>query len=204
MLSLVQIPNAERMLGEYPHRLSGGMRQRVMIAMALACQPKILIADEPTTALDVTVQAQILTLMKALQEKTGAAILFITHDLGVVNEIADDVAVTYCGQIVERAKRSSLFGESKFSHPYTEGLIRSAPSKAKRGLLDYIEGSVPSPFELPKGCKFAPRCPYRTEKCINEEPVLKSVYKGRDIRCFYPDKKEREERNGNAAVNRQS
>lgn len=192
MLEIVGIPSPERIFKDYPHRLSGGMRQRVMIAMALACKPRLLIADEPTTALDVTVQAQILSLMKELQSQTGTAILFITHDLGVVNEIADGVAVTYCGQIVDRARRASLFGKGKYSHPYTEGLLRSIPTETLvGGELPYIDGSVPSPFELPKGCKFSPRCPYCTERCVREEPPLFEFRGGRDIRCFYADKEER-------------
>ncbi|MBQ3221115.1 MAG: ABC transporter ATP-binding protein [Clostridia bacterium] len=194
MLEAVRIPAPKRVLKEYPHQLSGGMRQRIMIAMALACQPKILIADEPTTALDVTIQAQILELMRDLQKERGTAILFITHDLGVVNETADEVAVTYCGQIVERAKRSALFG-GRYSHPYTEGLLSSIPSlHKKKERLDCIAGSVPSPWELPKGCKFAPRCPYATQKCIVKEPALESVgnsASGHAVRCFYPEKEER-------------
>ena len=193
MLEEVRIPSPQRVLKEYPHQLSGGMRQRVMIAMALACRPKILIADEPTTALDVTIQAQILSLMKELQKEQGTAILFITHDLGVVNETADEVAVTYCGQIVERAKTATLF-KGRYSHPYTEGLLSSIPSlHKKRTRLEGIAGNVPSPWELPKGCKFAPRCPYATRKCIEEEPELVAV--GRTgtqaVRCFYPEKEER-------------
>ncbi|MBQ7923764.1 MAG: ABC transporter ATP-binding protein [Clostridia bacterium] len=192
MLEAVRIPNPKRVLKSYAHQLSGGMRQRVMIAMALACQPKLLIADEPTTALDVTIQAQILELMRDLQKESGAAILFITHDLGVVNEMADEVAVMYCGEIVEQAEKKRIFS-GKYSHPYTEGLLLSLPSTHKKGeRLEQIPGSVPAPQELPKGCKFAPRCPYRTEKCIAEEPPLFSV-KGtsQKIRCFYPDKEER-------------
>ena len=135
MLEAVQIPSPKRVLKQYAHQLSGGMRQRVMIAMALACRPKLLIADEPTTALDVTIQAQILRLMRQLQGERGTAILFITHDLGVVNEMADEVAVMYCGQIVERAKRSAIFGKSAFSHPYTEGLILSTPGRKTLGNL---------------------------------------------------------------------
>ncbi len=192
MLNAVRMPNPERVLSQYAHQLSGGQRQRVMIAMALACKPKVLIADEPTTALDVTIQAQILKLMKDLQRETGTAILFITHDLGVVNEVADEVAVTYCGQIVENAPKKLLF-QSNFSHPYTQGLLASIPSREKRGeRLEQIAGSVPSPFALPKGCKFAPRCKYRTQKCVDEEPPLFEVETGQKIRCFYPNKEERE------------
>lgn len=192
MLEEVRIPNPERVLKSYAHQLSGGMRQRVMIAMALACRPKILIADEPTTALDVTIQAQILRLMRELQKERGTAILFITHDLGVVNEMADDVAVMYCGQVVERVPAPVIFGNCAFSHPYTEGLLRSVPSAQTAGKrLESIPGSVPHPLHLPKGCKFAPRCKYCTEKCIAEEPDLIAVSKEHAIRCFYAKKEER-------------
>ena len=197
MLSSVHIQNPKRVLKGYPHHLSGGMRQRVMIAMALSCRPKILIADEPTTALDVTIQAQILQLMKELQSENGTAILFITHDLGVVGEVADDVAVMYCGEVVERVPAHVLFKKHDYLHPYTEGLLRSAPSAKTAGKrLESIPGSVPTPFELPKGCKFAPRCKYRTEKCIAEKPTLFSVPSERGVyhhtvRCFYPQKEER-------------
>ncbi|MBQ8292120.1 MAG: ABC transporter ATP-binding protein [Clostridia bacterium] len=192
MLRAVQIPNPERIMKDYPHRLSGGMRQRVMIAMALACKPRLLIADEPTTALDVTIQAQILRLMRELQKETGTAILFITHDLGVVGEMADEVAVAYLGQIVESAKKSKIFSDGKYSHPYTEGLFRASPAGRKRGeKLLPIPGSVPPLTEIPKGCKFSPRCPYCTEKCVNEEPTLKEIARGHRIRCHYPEKEER-------------
>ena len=192
MLRSVRIPNPEGVMKEYAHRLSGGMRQRVMIAMALACRPKILIADEPTTALDVTIQAQILRLMQELQTENKTAILFITHDLGVVSEIADDVAVMYCGQVVERVPAPVLFGNCRFSHPYTEGLLLSAPGVGEvKKRLESIPGNVPSPFELPKGCRFAPRCPYRTQKCVEEMPPLFTVDKGQEVRCFYAEKKER-------------
>ena len=192
MLSSVGIPNPERVIKQYSHQLSGGMRQRVMIAMALACRPDVLIADEPTTALDVTIQAQILQLMRDLQRERETAILFITHDLGVVNEMADDVAVMYCGQVVERAPVRLIFKGDGCSHPYTEGLLAAAPSRAKKGeRLEAILGSVPHPLHLPKGCKFAPRCKYRTEKCIQEEPPLYEVEEGQFVRCFYPKKEER-------------
>ena len=192
MLDRVRLPNPERTLKEYPHRLSGGMRQRVMIAMALACRPKILIADEPTTALDVTIQAQILQLMGELQRENGTAVLFITHDLGVVGEIADEVAVLYCGQVVDRAKKTEIFDDGGCSHPYTEGLLASMPSQKTAGKrLESIPGNVPSPFELPTGCKFSPRCKYCTQKCIDEEPPLFRMENGREIRCFYPKKGER-------------
>ena len=192
MLKDVQIPNPEVVVKQYPHQLSGGMRQRVMIAMALACKPKILIADEPTTALDVTIQAQILKLMNNLKASTNASIIFITHDLGVINEMADDVAVMYCGQVVEHAPSDIIFHKQTMSHPYTEGLMNSIPrldTDAER--LEPIPGVVPHPLALPKGCKFAPRCKYCTEKCLNEEPELISVSDNQKIRCFYPVKEER-------------
>jgi peptide/nickel transport system ATP-binding protein len=193
MLRDVRIPNPEAVAKQYPHQLSGGMRQRVMIAMALACQPKLLIADEPTTALDVTIQAQILKLMNTLKEEKGTSILFITHDLGVINEMADDVAVMYCGQVVEMAPVRSIFGDNKFLHPYTEGLLYSIPRlDTPTGVrLDAIPGAVPHPLDLPKGCKFAPRCKYATDKCRCEEPVLEEVEDGHKVRCFYPKKGER-------------
>ncbi len=191
MLTAVQIPNPKQVLKSYAHQLSGGMRQRVMIAMALACKPKLLIADEPTTALDVTIQAQILRLMRDLQAQSGAAILFITHDLGVVNEMADEVAVMYCGEIVERAHKEDIF-RGKYSHPYTEGLLSSLPAFSKKGeRLEQIAGNVPPPDDLPKGCKFAPRCKYCRERCVEEEPPLFDVGHGQTIRCFYPSKAER-------------
>jgi peptide/nickel transport system ATP-binding protein len=191
MLSLVKIPNPEAVTKQYPHQLSGGMRQRVMIAMALACVPKLLIADEPTTALDVTIQAQILKLMNELKAKIGTSILFITHDLGVINEMADDVAVMYCGQVVEKAPVKTIFGtDSTFSHPYTEGLMVSIPrlDTPAGARLEAIPGAVPHPLDLPKGCKFAPRCKYATDKCIAEEPNLVEIEKNHQIRCFYPKK----------------
>lgn len=192
MLRAVQIPNPETVLRQYPHQLSGGMRQRVMIAMALACKPKILIADEPTTALDVTIQAQILKLMNDLQKENGTAIIFITHDLGVINEMADDVVVMYCGQVVEQSSAKVIFTDCKVSHPYTEGLMHSIPRATKADhKLEPIPGVVPHPLDLPKGCKFAPRCKYATEKCMNEEPQLLEVVPGQKIRCFYPSKEER-------------
>ena len=192
MLKAVQIPNPEAVAKQYPHQLSGGMRQRVMIAMALACKPDILIADEPTTALDVTIQAQILRLMNDLQKENGTAIMFITHDLGVINEMADDVVVMYCGQVVEQAPARVIFTNCEKSHPYTEGLMYSIPRlNDDRKKLDPIPGAVPHPMDLPKGCKFAPRCKYCTQKCIDAEPELKQVAEGQYVRCFYPDKEER-------------
>ncbi|MBQ3927610.1 MAG: ABC transporter ATP-binding protein [Clostridia bacterium] len=192
MLYDVQIPNPEAVIRQYPHQLSGGMRQRVMIAMALACKPKILIADEPTTALDVTIQAQILRLMNDLQRENGTSIIFITHDLGVINEMADDVVVMYCGQVVEKGTARTIFTDCKMSHPYTEGLMASIPRlDAITDKLEPIPGVVPHPLALPKGCKFAPRCKYCTEKCLNEEPTLIDAGDGQLIRCFYPDKEVR-------------
>ena len=184
--------NPEQVIRQYPHQLSGGMRQRVMIAMALACRPKILIADEPTTALDVTIQAQILRLMNELQREKGTSIIFITHDLGVINEMADDVAVMYCGQVVEKAEARTIFGNPQMSHPYTEGLMSSIPRLDSVGSkIEPIPGVVPHPLNLPKGCKFAPRCKYCTGKCMEQEPPLTDVGNGQLIRCFYPEKEVR-------------
>ena len=203
MLYAVQIPNPEAVLLQYPHQLSGGMRQRVMIAMALACKPKILIADEPTTALDVTIQAQILRLMNNLQKENGTAIIFITHDLGVINEMADDVVVMYCGQVVEQTSAKTIFTNCPVSHPYTEGLMHSIPRMENVGTkLEPIPGVVPHPLALPKGCKFAPRCKYATQKCLEEEPSLKEIAPGQKIRCFYPEKEVRcSEEHRKAVVN---
>lgn len=191
MLKAVKIANPEQVNKSYPFQLSGGMRQRVMIAMALACKPKLLIADEPTTALDVTIQAQILRLMNELKAETGTSIMFITHDLGVINQMADDVAVMYCGQVVETAPVDNIFMESEFIHPYTEGLLTSIPrlNSDKNKRLDAIPGSVPHPLDLPKGCKFAPRCKYATDRCKQEEPQLTAVNAKHAIRCFYPVKR---------------
>ena len=193
LLGDVKIANPEVVAGQYPHQLSGGMRQRVMIAMALACKPKLLIADEPTTALDVTIQAQILKLMNELKEKNGTAVLFITHDLGVINQMADDVAVMYCGQVVELAPAHTIFHKSEYSHPYTEGLMLSIPRlDTPAGVrLEAIPGAVPHPLDLPVGCKFAPRCKYATERCHKEEPQLTKVSDTQQIRCFYPKKEVR-------------
>ena len=192
MLEAVQIPNPSVVLRQYPHQLSGGMRQRVMIAMALACRPKILIADEPTTALDVTIQAQILRLMNDLQRDNGTAIIFITHDLGVINEMADDVVVMYCGQVVEQTSARKIFTNCEMSHPYTEGLMHSIPRLDSVGeKLEPIPGAVPHPLNLPKGCKFAPRCKYCTAKCVEQEPELVEVVPGQRIRCHYPEKEVR-------------
>ena len=193
ILADVKIPNPEVVAKQYPHQLSGGMRQRVMIAMALACKPKLLIADEPTTALDVTIQAQILHLMNELKREKGTSILFITHDLGVINQMADDVAVMYCGQVVEMSPRRTIFSDPEYMHPYTEGLFESIPrldtEAGKR--LESIPGAVPHPLDLPEGCKFAPRCKYATERCLKEEPELEQVNEQQQIRCFYPRREDR-------------
>lgn len=194
MLKAVKIPNPESVMKQFPHQLSGGMRQRVMIAMALACEPSLLIADEPTTALDVTIQAQILKLMNELKKEKGTSILFITHDLGVINQMADEVAVMYCGQVVEMCKARTIFAkETTCSHPYTEGLMTSIPrlDTPVGARLEAIPGAVPHPLNLPKGCKFAPRCKYATDKCMNEEPKLELAEDNHLIRCFYPDKEAR-------------
>jgi oligopeptide transport system ATP-binding protein len=165
----VGINNPERRVKQYPHEMSGGMRQRVMIAMALSCDPKLIIADEPTTALDVTIQAQILELLRSVQEETGAALMLITHDLGVVAEMVHDVVVMYSGRVVETGTVEEVLLEPK--HPYTEGLLASIPSNGRRGqALNVIKGTVANPFNLPKGCNFAPRCPYRFEPCGAHDP----------------------------------
>ena len=196
MLADVKIPNPKIVAKQYPHQLSGGMRQRVMIAMALACKPKLLIADEPTTALDVTIQAQILKLMNDLKEEHGTSVMFITHDLGVIRQIADDVAVMYCGQVVEMAPAETIFSSSEYSHPYTEGLMTSIPrlTTPANERLDAIPGAVPHPLALPKGCKFAPRCKYCTEKCKNEEPEMIRISDTQQVRCFYARKEDRHAR----------
>ncbi len=193
MLKAVRIPNPENVARRYPHQLSGGMRQRVMIAMALACRPRLLIADEPTTALDVTIQAQILRLMNDLKEENGTAILFITHDLGVIYEMADDVAVMYCGEVVELAPVAAIFQKGGYSHPYTEGLLESIPrlDTPSGAQLEAIPGSVPHPLDLPPGCKFAPRCKYATDRCREREPELAEIEPGHRIRCYYPSKEAR-------------
>ena len=184
LLRLVGIPNPERIFGEYPHQLSGGMRQRVMIAMALACRPKLLLADEPTTALDVTIQAQILELLKALREDIDSAIVLITHDLGVVAETCDRVIVMYAGRVVESSPIKELFRSPL--HPYTEGLLDSIPAiSARRERLRAIEGVVPSPFESLPGCPFQPRCRYAEAVCAAECPGLASAG-GRSVRCWRP------------------
>jgi len=184
MLRHVRMPLPERRFDDHPHKLSGGMRQRAMIAMALALKPRLLIADEPTTALDVTIQAQILELMRMLRDETGAAIILITHDLGVVAELAQEVAVMYAGRIVERSSVDALFAEPQ--HPYTIGLLGSIPRlNRETGRLPAIEGQVPNPMTPPPGCRFAPRCPFATEKCKREEPALREVVPGHYARCWY-------------------
>ena len=183
MLDLVRIPAAESRIDDYPHHLSGGMRQRVMIAMALACDPALLIADEPTTALDVTIQAQILDLLRDLRSRLGMAILIITHDLGVIAEIADRVVVMYAGKIVEAAPVHALFGDPQ--HPYTIGLLGSIPRlDVDRERLSTIEGVVPSPANQPAGCRFAPRCPFADRRCLDEPPPLVSLGPGHDVACW--------------------
>jgi len=183
MLRRVHISSPERRLDDYPHRLSGGMRQRVMIAMALACEPKLLIADEPTTALDVTIQAQILDLMRTLREETGTAIILITHDLGVVAELADEVAVMYAGRIVEHASVEALFARPE--HPYTVGLLGSMPRlDLEQERLPAIEGLVPNPLEPIPGCRFQPRCPFAIERCRREDPQLAAVGDGHAAACW--------------------
>lgn len=183
MLDLVGIPAPEQRVNDYPHQMSGGMRQRVMIAMALACDPELLIADEPTTALDVTIQAQILDLVNRLREKLGMAVLLITHDLGVVAETADKVVVMYCGRVVEQATVEQLF--TKPLHPYTQGLLDSIPKMDEdKERLYMIKGIVPDPIHLPKGCSFADRCDKCMEKCKEHMPKLARTEDGRKVRCF--------------------
>ena len=197
LLASVKIPNPHVVAKQYPFELSGGMNQRVMIAMALACQPKLLIADEPTTALDVTIQAQILRLMNDLKHRLNTSILFITHDLGVINQMADEVAVMYSGQIVEQSPVEFIFKHdiTDYNHPYTVALLNSIPSitSDKNQRLDIIPGSVPHPLNLPKGCKFADRCKFATEKCVNQMPELVAVNEHQRIRCHYPNRKERKD-----------
>jgi peptide/nickel transport system ATP-binding protein len=182
-LARVRIPAPERRFDEYPHQLSGGMRQRVMIAMALACEPDLLIADEPTTALDVTVQAQILELLRELQQQTGMAIILITHDLGIVAEMADEVAVMYAGRVVERAGGAAIFDDPQ--HPYTLGLLGSIPRMEEtRERLLTIEGAVPAPFALPKGCRFHPRCVFAEPACTAVDPPLRALGAGHRVACI--------------------
>ena len=183
MMRAVGIANPEVRAHEYPHQMSGGMRQRVMIAMALACQPQILIADEPTTALDVTIQAQILDLIRELNESMGTSVVFITHDLGVVSELCDTVIVMYTGHIVEQAPVKELFESPK--HPYTKGLLNAIPKITReRNPLETIESMVPNPTERIEGCSFSPRCPYATDQCRKAEPPMTELSDGRLVRCW--------------------
>ncbi len=187
MLKLVGIPAPEQRYGEYPHQLSGGMRQRVMIAMALSCGPQLLIADEPTTALDVTVQAQILELIKKLQRELGMGVIMITHDLGVIAEVSDRVAVMYAAKIVEYSTVDEIFYNPK--HPYTVGLLRSIPKLGEeKERLETIEGTVPAPTNFPKGCHFCTRCDYASDLCWREEPPLVEEGAGHWVACWHTDK----------------
>ncbi len=183
MIAMVGIPMPEKIFASCPHQLSGGMRQRAMIAMALSCDPELLICDEPTTALDVTVQSQILSLINRLKAQTGTSVMLITHDMGVINEMADTVIVMYAGQIVEQAATADLFAHP--THPYTSGLIQSIPPLNREvEELNVIPGSVPMLYELPKGCLFAPRCPYATARCAAERPDIVTASEGHQVRCF--------------------
>jgi peptide/nickel transport system ATP-binding protein/oligopeptide transport system ATP-binding protein len=185
LLKAVRIPAPESRMNDYPHQMSGGMRQRAMIAMALACSPKMIIADEPTTALDVTIQAQILELMEQLSESTGTSILLITHNLGVVAETSHDVVVMYAGRVVEKADVHTLFNEPL--HPYTKGLMGSIPgigADDKSTKLEAIPGIVPSLFGLPSGCKFNDRCKFAFDRCFKDEPELKAIKQGHEARCW--------------------
>lgn len=183
MLKKVHIPRAEKIMDEYPHQLSGGMRQRVMIAMAMSCEPELLIADEPTTALDVTIQAQILDLMRELRDQQGTSIMMITHDLGVVAEMCHRVVVMYAGQVVEQADVYTLFENP--SHPYTQGLMKSIPKvDLDQDRLDSIPGNVPLPGSIKQGCRFASRCSYKEEKCLKDAPPLFELENGQQSRCW--------------------
>ena len=183
MLRHVRIPSPEQRIDDYPHQMSGGMRQRVMIAIALACHPKLLIADEPTTALDVTIQAQILDLMRDLREETGTAIILITHDLGVIAELAHRVVVMYAGKVVEEADVDSLFADPQ--HPYTLGLLGSIPKlHLEEETLSTVEGTVPNPYDMPAGCKFNPRCPFADAKCRAEAPPPREIQPGHFAACW--------------------
>ena len=188
MLQMVRVSLPEQRMKEYPHQLSGGMRQRVMIAMALACRPELLIADEPTTALDVTIQAQVLDLMRQLQRELGTAIAFITHDLGVIKEMCDRVIVLYCGEVMEQAAVKTLFADPR--HPYTKGLLSTLPKFGCPGKLNTIPGSVPPAGSFPTGCVFSPRCKYATDRCRAEKPELRDAGGGHLVRCFRTGKEE--------------
>ena len=183
LLAKVGIRDPEQIAKSFPHQLSGGMRQRVMIAMALACKPKLLIADEPTTALDVTIEAQIIALMKQLKQNIGAGIIMISHNLALMSQVCDRIIVMYCGRIVEEGSVTSLLTDPK--HPYTIGLIGSIPRiSEKREKLNTIEGSVPNPFFMPKGCSFHPRCSKRTDNCSKNMPLLENYHDNRKVRCW--------------------
>ena len=183
---MVNIALPEQRIDEYPHQLSGGMRQRVMIAMALSCNPMLLIADEPTTALDVTIQAQILTLMKKLGREFGTSIMLITHDLGVVSEVCSRAVIVYCGQIVEEASSEELF--SRPLHPYTKGLLDSLPHPGRGEKLHVIPGTVPSPKNFPQGCVFNPRCGHATQRCVECLPELAEISPGHKVKCWLYDR----------------
>jgi len=194
LLAQMGIPNPEQRVNEYPHQFSGGMRQRAMIAMALACDPVLLIADEPTTSLDVTIQAQILELMKKLLKEFNSSLIMITHDLGVIAEVADRIAVMYAGKIVEYTDTRSIFYNPL--HPYTYGLLTSIPRlDMDIEKLDSIPGLVPDPLHFPEGCKFHPRCPFATAKCQKEEPLLKEVENKHLVRCWHSEKVKEEAKN---------
>jgi oligopeptide/dipeptide ABC transporter ATP-binding protein len=198
LFATVGIPAPQRRVREYPHQLSGGMRQRVMIAMALACSPRLLIADEPTTALDVTIQAQILELIRELKRTENMAVIMITHDLGVIAEVAQDVAVMYAGKIVERAPVEQLYAQPL--HPYTRGLLASIPSPDKLGRrLDVIRGVVPHPLNLPPGCTFAPRCPQRFEPCDTAFPALETTAPRQAVACYLHTRRQEEVRSAGGA-----
>ncbi len=185
LLRSVGIPNPEDRIKSYPHELSGGMRQRVIIATSMSANPKLIIADEPTTALDVTIQAQILRLLKELVQKNNNSLILITHDLAVVSEMADNIIVMYCGKIVEQGKTKQIVNNSY--HPYTRGLLNSIPRfRSDKSRLDTIEGIVPNMFNLPKGCNFAPRCKYKQERCENEEPLKREITEGHYAACHFP------------------
>lgn len=185
-LTLVKIASPEQRMKEYPHQLSGGMRQRVMIAMALSCRPKLLIADEPTTALDVTIQAQILKLMKQLKDTLDTSVMLITHDLGVVREVCSRAIIFYCGQVIEEGTAEELFEHP--CHPYTQGLLKSLPAMGSKEKLYVIPGTVPSPGNLPKGCVFNPRCTYATDQCRSKAPSMTSVSDHHCVKCWLYDK----------------
>jgi len=192
MLDLVGISSPEKQVDNYPHQLSGGMRQRAMIAMALSCEPKLLIADEPTTALDVTIQAQILELLKKIREEIGMAVMMITHDLAVIAEVSDDVLVAYAGKALEYADVKTIFREPR--HPYTKALYDSIPrlTDTKKRRLEVIPGMVPNPLEFPTGCRFHPRCKFSESFCQREEPELKGVSNAHKVRCFIYDENKKE------------